>query len=106
MVAAAKITLLLLGTLVLAGGIFGFVRRKSKASLIAGIVTALLFGISFGISSANERIGLILGDLVAFMLFVVGSIRYRKTKKYMPGLLIMGLGCIGLVVITLALVKG
>ena len=102
----AKITILVLSTLVLAGGIVGFVRGKSKASLIAGVVTSVLLDISFGISLSNEQTGLIMGDAVTFVLLMIGSVRFHKSKKYMPGGLLMTLGSIGLAVITYALVKG
>lgn len=102
----AKVAMLVISTLVLAGGIVGFVKGKSKASLIAGLATSLLLDVSFGLTLSNERLGLIVGDAVMFVLFMIGSIRFRKTKRYMPGGLMMTLGAIGLAVITLALVKG
>lgn len=106
MIDTAKITILVLSTLVLAGGILGFVKGKSKASLIAGIIVSALLDLSFGITFADERAGLILGDAVTFAVLIIGSVRFRKTKKYMPGGLMMTLGSIGLAIITLALVRG
>jgi len=102
----AKITILVLSTLVLAGGIVGFVKGKSKASLIAGVATSVLLDISFGISLSSERTGLIMADVVTFVLLMIGSVRFHKTKRYMPGGMLMTLGSIGLAVITFALVKG
>src|SRR5215470_8180204 len=98
--------ILVLSTFVLAGGIVGFVKGKSKASLIAGVVMSVLLDISFGISLNSERTGLIMADAVTFLVFMVGSVRFHKTRRYMPGGMLMTLGSIGLAVITFALVKG
>ena len=106
MIEAAKWTMLIVSALVLAGGVMGFVKGKSKASLISGAVMAALLDLAFYVSLSDPRTGLIIGDGVSFLLFIVGTVRFRKTRKFMPAGLIQALGALSLVMTTLALVKG
>jgi uncharacterized membrane protein (UPF0136 family) len=78
------------GLLAIAGGILGYVKSKSKASIISGSISgALLIGSAIaqlqGISGARIASIAIAGALV--VIFVV---RLVKTKKFMPaGLMII-----------------
>jgi uncharacterized membrane protein (UPF0136 family) len=85
-----KISLLALGLIVGAGGVMGYVKAKSKASLISGSVSALLLVSAFGVSLVNADAGLIFGLVVSAALCVVFGIRLKKTGKFMPaGLLLI-----------------
>ena len=86
----ARYSVLALSALVLLGGIFGFVKAQSKASLISGVVSSLLLGAAFAASLTNLKEGLMGAFGVALLLDVVFAIRLSKTKKFMPaGLMII-----------------
>lgn len=66
--------------LLLAGGVFGFVKAGSKVSLISSLV----FGVLIGLCAAHVIPGAYSGDVVLTALVVVFAIRFQKTKKLMP----------------------
>lgn len=66
--------------LLLAGGVFGFVKAGSKVSLISSLV----FGALIGLCAAHVIPGTYTGDLVLTALVVVFALRFQKTKKLMP----------------------
>ena len=105
MIGTAQVTIVLLGTFALLGGIVGFFKAQSKASLIAGLSCFVLSVSSYVASLTNVKIGLAVADAVAFALFVLGSMRFAKTAKLMPAGLIMLASIVALVIVTLALVK-
>lgn len=94
---------LIYGALIILGGILGFVKAKSKASLIAGTISGALILLSGYWISQEQRLGLIVGHLVSLALFVRFSMAYVKTKKPFPSLMIIPLA-VGGVLHTLYLV--
>lgn len=71
--------------LLLAGGLIGFLKAKSKVSLIMSAVFAVLLVLTnlrgiFQQSFANN-----LANVILAALLVVFAIRLAKTKKFMPG---------------------
>lgn len=105
MIEAAKITIAVLSALVLLGGIMGFVKAKSKVSLIAGGGSAVALGLCFLYAQTNARGGLIAGDVVCALLFGMFLMRLRKGAKFMPAGLMMILSGLAFLVVTLALVN-
>lgn len=87
----AKISILILAILVGAGGVVGFLKAQSKASLISGIVSAALLIVAYSISQRNQQQGLILGAVLCVLLCIVFGIRLAKTKKFMPAGLLLAL---------------
>jgi uncharacterized membrane protein (UPF0136 family) len=91
---------LIFGVLTIAGGVVGFVKAKSKASLIAGGISGLLLiGASYMLwhCQCSNRAGLILALVVSVALagrFLPG---FLKTKKWMPAGLMAVLSVIGIV---------
>lgn len=78
------------GLLAIFGGIMGYTKAKSKASLISGIVSGLLLLVGGAIASQGNPIGLILAAIISVVLVIVFVIRYFKTRKFMPaGLMII-----------------
>jgi uncharacterized membrane protein (UPF0136 family) len=107
MLELARFYFFVFGVLTIAGGVMGFVKAKSKPSLIAGgisgaalIVSGYLIG-----TGTNTRLGLFLGLIVSFALAgrFVGT--FLKTKKVMPAGLMAALGIIGMIVSALTLVS-
>lgn len=80
--------------LLVIGGVIGFVKAKSKPSLIASSIFAVALAM-VNLNLVNIRH---LADILLGLLIVVFAMRYAKTKKFMPaGMMII------LTVVTLVL---
>lgn len=64
----------------LAGGVFGFVKAKSRISLIS----ALVFGALIAAAALGYLGSVYAGDIVLTVLVVVFAQRFGKTRKFMP----------------------
>lgn len=105
MLVAAKISMLVMCILIAGGGIVGYLKAHSKASLIAGIVSGALLGAAYYVAGRNATQGMLFGAVVCALLCIVFGIRLRKTKKFMPsGMLLVlcavELGVLGISVAT------
>jgi len=71
--------------LLLLGGLFGFYKGKSKISLITSAVSAALLVLTAlpGVFQPSFARGL--ANVIMAVLLVVFAIRLAKTKKFMPG---------------------
>jgi uncharacterized membrane protein (UPF0136 family) len=79
------ITLGIYAVLLAVGGLIGYLKAGSRASLIAGSISALFALVALGLSVANNRLGVPLGMLLSIGLFVLFGYRYAvKTRKFMP----------------------
>jgi uncharacterized membrane protein (UPF0136 family) len=97
-----KISLLALSLFVGAGGVMGFVKAKSKASLISGLISAVLLAGAFGVSFINLELGLIMGLVISLSLCVVFGIRLKKTGKVMPSGMLLGVSALEVVLLAAA----
>ncbi|MEK0178608.1 MULTISPECIES: TMEM14 family protein [Microcoleus] len=78
------------GTLTLIGGIMGYVKAKSQASLISGLVSGSLLILAGIAQLMGQSWGLILAAAISAVLVVVFILRLVKTRKFMPaGMLIL-----------------
>ena len=84
-------SLLILSVFVLVGGVIGYTKAKSKASLIAGVISSVLLGAAFAVTLTHPHIGLIAGTVVTCLLDIVFGIRLAKTKKFMPAGLLLSM---------------
>jgi uncharacterized membrane protein (UPF0136 family) len=85
MLETSKLTIVLLAVVMAIGGIMGFVKGKSRASLIAGLGSAIALGASLAVIASNARQGLLMAFVVTGALVVVFYIRMKKSGKPMPG---------------------
>ena len=93
------------GGLTILGGVMGFVKAQSKASLIAGGVSgALILAAAWMVMSGRVQNGLILGLVVSSLLELRFFPAFVKTKKIMPAGMMTGLSMLGTVLSVLALV--
>jgi len=90
----------------LLGGVFGFVKAKSKPSLIAGIASSILLSVCFAVALTNMRAGLIGGIVIATLLDGVFGMRLAKTKKFMPSGMLLAINIIAQVILLLGLFSG
>ncbi len=70
--------------LLLAGGLFGFLKAKSRVSLITSAVSAALLVLTAIPGLLQPGLARGLADLIMAALLVVFAIRLAKTKKFMP----------------------
>lgn len=104
-VAIAPWLLLLYAVLVIAGGVMGYLKARSKPSLISGLISGAALLVAWWISlSRSYNAGIALAICLAIALLIVFSLRFRKTRKFMPaGLMaIVSLFCAAVFAIALA----
>jgi uncharacterized membrane protein (UPF0136 family) len=65
--------------LLVAGGLMGFLKAKSKVSLITSVIFAVPL-----VLTALHYTPLLVADVVIGLLIVVFGIRFAKGKKFMP----------------------
>ena len=76
---------LIYAILVIAGGVLGFVKAGSRPSLIGGLVGGLgLLTAGWGISKAQVW-GLPVALALTLALLVFFTVRYARTRAFMPG---------------------
>ncbi|RLM86862.1 protein FATTY ACID EXPORT 6-like [Panicum miliaceum] len=94
------------GLVVLAGGVAGYLKRGSAASLAAGVgfgAALLLAGVlsawafARGGGGAGAVFGTVLQIVCAVVLTVVMGVRYVKTRKIMPAGIIAAISAIVLI---------
>ncbi|HEX8373284.1 MAG TPA: TMEM14 family protein [Chthoniobacterales bacterium] len=88
------------GALTQIGGVIGFVKAKSRASLIAGLVAGGLLDLAgFLLMRLQDRpqIGLGLGTAITVLLLGRFAPAFFRTKKVMPAGMITLLGIVSLV---------
>jgi uncharacterized membrane protein (UPF0136 family) len=103
-----KTYLFVFGVITIAGGVLGFVKAKSRASLIAGSFSGLLLLLAGWLTGSGAgpgaiRAGIFLALGVSAALLARFGMAFKKTKKVMPAGLItlLALGGIALAVAAL-----
>jgi uncharacterized membrane protein (UPF0136 family) len=95
------------GFLVLVGGIIGYLKAKSRASLIAGIVFASLLAVAAGLLvTGSVRIAAGLGLVSALALIGRFLPNFMRTKKLMPAGAVVTVGAWVVVACALVLANG
>lgn len=85
-----SIYLAIYALLLIAGGLIGFLKAKSRPSLIAGTTSGLIALAAAIWTGMGGTGGPILGLILSLAMAVVFAIRLSKTKKFMPsGLLLV-----------------
>jgi len=73
--------------LLMAGGLMGFIKAKSKVSLI----TSTLFAALLALCATGIIRPFYIADILVGLLLVVFGIRFAKGRKFMPSGLMLGL---------------
>ncbi len=105
MLDSIKIYLYIFGLLTIAGGVMGFVKARSNASLIAGGITGILLVVAGYLLGAGQvQGGLILGLVISLALAGQFVRKFIATKKFMPAGMMSFLSVIGLILTILGLI--
>lgn len=98
-----RIYLFLFGVLTIGGGVMGYVKAKSRASIIAGSISGLALIAAGWLIGVETTTGLALGFAISLALAGRFGNAYRQTKKPMPAGLMAVLGLAGVVITLLGL---
>ena len=71
--------------LLLAGGLIGFFKAKSRISLIMSAVSAAILILTAIPGILEQTFARNLANIIMTFLLVVFAVRLAKTKKFMPG---------------------
>src|SRR5687767_7716936 len=91
---AIAIVLLVYGLITEVGGVMGYVKAKSKASLVAGMVCGGLLMIAGVLMLAGMAWAFWLGLAMNIVLIVVFWKRYAKTQAVMPAGVMLGISVV------------
>jgi uncharacterized membrane protein (UPF0136 family) len=97
--AALLVYALLLG----GGGVLGFTKAGSKVSLMAGLASAALVLVAFGVALAEDtpENGFLVGLGVAVLMTIVFLSRTLKTRKWMPAGMLLATSAVMVVLLLL-----
>jgi len=84
MLAAAKIYLIVFGVLTIAGGIVGYVKAGSVASILAGSISGVLLVLGGFLLPEHRVVGLTLSVVVSLLLALQFIPKFFRTGKLMP----------------------
>ena len=80
------------------GGVFGYIKAKSKMSLITGSVSAAALIAAWILGMIRPTMGLILASAIAVSLVAIFIVRLVRTRKFMPAGVMMSLSFVAAVV--------
>jgi uncharacterized membrane protein (UPF0136 family) len=105
MIGPAKIYFIVFGLLTIVGGVMGFVKASSTASLVAGSISGILLLVAAFLLPNNVAIGLALAAVVSIALAGRFVPAFIKTGQAMPAGLMSVLSVIGVIMAILAWIK-
>ena len=98
----AVIATIAYGIITLIGGLIGYIKAKSQASLISGVISGTLLIICGLLQLQGQSWALILARILTLILIVVFALRLKKTGKFMPAGIMLTLGVISLILMVFA----
>ena len=102
---AAKIYFIIFGLLTIAGGIMGYVKAGSVASIIAGAITGVLLLIAAFLLPEHRVAGLAIALIVSILLAAQFLPKLLRTGKVMPAGVMSVLSVIGIIAAIVAWVR-
>lgn len=96
MLNTARLFFFVFAALTALGGVMGFVKANSKASLIAGVVSGLLLAVSGWLMPTRTTVGCVMGIVVSLLLIGRFLPAYIKKGVAMPALPMVILSVIGI----------
>jgi uncharacterized membrane protein (UPF0136 family) len=105
MIGPAKIYFIIFGLLTIVGGVIGYVKAGSTASIIAGGISGVALLAAAFLMPGNIGLGLIIAGIVSVLLAGGFIPNFMQTGKIMPAGLMAILSVIGVVVAIVAWIK-
>jgi len=102
---AAKIYFIVFGALTIVGGIVGYVKAGSVASIIAGSITGVLLLVAAFLLPEHRVVGLATALIVSLLLAAQFIPKLLRTGRVMPAGIMSLLSVIGIIVAIVAWVK-
>jgi uncharacterized membrane protein (UPF0136 family) len=102
---AAKIYLIVFGALTIVGGIVGYLKAGSVASIIAGSITGVLLLVAAFLLPEHRAIGLATALIVSLLLAAQFVPKFLRTGRVMPAGMMSILSAIGIIAVIVAWVK-
>jgi uncharacterized membrane protein (UPF0136 family) len=102
---ATKIYFIVFGVLTIAGGIMGYVKAGSIASIIAGSVTGVLLLVAVFLLPEHRTAGLATAFIVSLLLAAQFVPKFLRTGRVMPAGIMSILSVIGIIVAVVAWIK-
>ena len=101
----AKIYFLVFGVLTIAGGVVGYVKAGSVASIIAGSITGVLLLVAAFLLPEHRAIGLATAFIISLLLAAQFAPKFIRTGRIMPAGMMSVLSVIGIIAAIVAWVK-
>jgi len=101
----AKIYFIAFGVLTIAGGIVGYAKAGSVASIVAGSITGILLLVAAFLLPQHRAIGLATAFIISLLLAAQFVPKFIRTGRVMPAGMMAILSVIGLVAAIVAWVK-
>src|SRR5437773_6759262 len=102
---AAKIYFIVFGALTIIGGIVGYLKAGSVASIIAGSITGVLLLVAAFLLPEHRTIGLATALIVSLLLAAQFVPKFLRTGRVMPAGMMSILSAIGIIAVIVAWVK-
>jgi uncharacterized membrane protein (UPF0136 family) len=102
---AARIYFLVFGVLTIAGGVVGYVKAGSVASIIAGSITGVLLLVATFLLPEHRAIGLATAFIISLLLAAQFAPKFIRTGRVMPAGMMSILSVIGVIAAIVAWVK-
>jgi uncharacterized membrane protein (UPF0136 family) len=102
---AAKIYFIVFGLLTIVGGIIGYVKAGSVASIIAGSITGVLLLVAAFLLPEHRMVGLATALIVSLLLAAQFIPKFLRTGRVMPAGIMSVLSAIGIVAAIVAWLK-
>jgi uncharacterized membrane protein (UPF0136 family) len=102
---AAKIYFIVFGLLTIAGGIVGYVKAGSVASIVAGSITGVLLLIAAFLLPEHHAAGLATALIVSLLLSAQFVPKFLRTGAVMPAGVMSVLSVIGIIAVIVVWVR-
>jgi uncharacterized membrane protein (UPF0136 family) len=102
---AAKIYFIVFGVLTIAGGVVGYVKAGSVASIIAGSITGVLLLVAAFLLPEHRAIALATAFIISLLLAAQFVPKFIQTGRAMPAGMMSILSVIGIIAAIVAWVK-
>ena len=100
-----KVYFILFGVLTIAGGIVGYVKAGSVASIIAGSITGVLLLVAAFLLPEHRGVGLATALVVSLLLAAQFVPKFLQTGRVMPAGMMSILSVIGVIAAIVAWIK-